>query len=144
MDFKPKTSLLHQLHRASQVATDRFTKAAGGNNVTVRQLVILSAIAAHDDPSQTDLVAVTGVDRSTLADVMKRLIKRGLVSRRRKKHDARAYAVRLTADGQRHLDSVLPALAAIESDLLKALPVGKRSDLISSLQELATGGASVA
>ena len=79
----PEKSLLHLLHRAVQVGTDRFATALGDNGLTARQLVILKAIAANDGASQTVLVDITGVDRSTLADMMKRLINHKLVARKR-------------------------------------------------------------
>ena len=76
-------SLIHLLHRASQVAEDRLTRELGDVDVTPRQLAVLGAIEAHDGASQTDIVVATGVDRSTVADMVRRLLKRGLVSRKR-------------------------------------------------------------
>ncbi|MFZ1102753.1 MAG: helix-turn-helix domain-containing protein, partial [Hyphomicrobiaceae bacterium] len=38
----------------------------------------------------------TGIDRSTLADIVRRLTRKGLLQRCRTNEDARAYAVRLT------------------------------------------------
>jgi DNA-binding MarR family transcriptional regulator len=45
--------------------------------------------------SQTGIVARTGIDRSTLADLVRRLQRKGLLQRRRTKDDARAYAVKM-------------------------------------------------
>ena len=143
MAVHSKASLIHALHRASQVAEDRFARELGDISITPRQLAVLAVIDAHDGLSQTDIVDATGIDRSTMADIVLRLIKRGLVSRKRTKHDARAYAVKLTADGSRVLAAAMPVLARVEAGLLKALPVKKQAELVELLDELTGKGARV-
>ena len=141
MDFSPKTSLIHLLHRASQIAEDRLMRELDDGDVTPRQIAVLAVVAANEDASQTDIVGATGIDRSTLADIMRRLVNRKLVSRKRTKDDARAYAVRITDTGRRVLSAGLPVLARVEAELLEVLPVKKRSDLVGLLKELAEKGA---
>ena len=60
-------------------------------------------VAEEEGLTQTDLVERTGIDRSTLADIVARLLGRGLIQRRRAKEDARAYAIKLTAQGAKGL-----------------------------------------
>ena len=143
MAVHSNTSLIHALHRASQVAEDRLVRELGDINITPRQLGVLAVIDAHDGLSQTDIVDATGIDRSTMADIVLRLIKRGLVSRKRAKHDARAYAVKLTADGSRVLAAAMPVLARVEAGLLKALPAKKQAELVVLLEDLTGKGARV-
>ena len=131
------TSLIHALHRASQVAEVRFARELGDIDITPRQLAVLAVIDARDGPSQTDIVEETGIDRSTLADIVRRLVKRGLVSRKRSRDDARAYAVKMTADGSRVLAKAIPVLARVEAGLLEALPVKKGGELVGLLEDLA-------
>ena len=68
-------------------------------DVTPQQLRVLDAIWNEDGPSQTTLVNVTYIDRSTMADIVKRLVLKGLVARRRGK-DARKYVLSLTPAGK--------------------------------------------
>ncbi len=68
--------------------------------VTATQAQVLCALLNSEGGSQTILVSKTGIDRSTLADVVRRLLKRGLIARKRTKEDQRAYAVRLTPEGR--------------------------------------------
>ena len=86
-----KASVLHLLHRAGQAADEIFAKEMGRSDLTPRQYAVLVVLAAHENSSQTDIVNATGIDRSTLADIVKRLVDRGLLARRRSKLDARAY-----------------------------------------------------
>ena len=74
-------SLLHMLRRASQAADYLFSTEVDDREITSRQFVVLQAIAAGDGVSQTDIVDRTGIDRSTIADVVMRLQKKGHVVR---------------------------------------------------------------
>ncbi len=92
-------SALHLLHRAGQCAEELFTTETGKTDLTPRQYAVLASVAQKPDISQTGLVEQTGVDRSTLADIVRRLVKKGLLQRKRTRRDARMYAVRLTQRG---------------------------------------------
>jgi MarR family transcriptional regulator, temperature-dependent positive regulator of motility len=69
-------SPIHLLHRAGQCAGDIFAAEVKGS-LTPRQLAVLTAVAANEGLSQTDLVQSTGVDRSTLADIVRRFEREG-------------------------------------------------------------------
>lgn len=125
--------LLALLHRANQMATERFAEATGQSGLTPRQVHVLSAIAAHDGASQTDLVNATGIDRSTMADIVRRLLRRQLIERRRTRNDARAYAVKLTDAGRRELARGQPLLDSVERNMLTKLPAKERQQLLGLL-----------
>ena len=129
-------SILHLLHRAGQVADERFAKAIDPIDLTSRQLVVLGIVAANEGTSQTGIVEASGIDRSTLADIVRRLTTRGLLARRRSKLDTRAYNVSMTAEGRRVLASASPILARIEADLLAALSEKRRAELFAALGTL--------
>jgi MarR family transcriptional regulator, temperature-dependent positive regulator of motility len=106
--WRVATSAVHLLHRASHKADSVFLQTAGAF-ITPRQFIILAAVAEKPGVTQNAIVEDTGIDRSSVAELMQKLAKRGLLRRRRTKKDARAYAVRLTADGQEALRRLLPA-----------------------------------
>lgn len=126
-------SLMHLLHRAGQAADELFADEMAGSDLTPRQFAVLNALAAHENASQTEIVEMTGIDRSTLADIVKRLVQRGLLARRRSKQDARAYAVRLTPQGQSVLRQAEPAADRASERMLRAMPQPRREDLIKAL-----------
>ena len=138
---KPKPSLLALLHRANQIAAERFDREPGDRNLTPRQVQVLAALSANEGASQTQIVDVTGVDRSTLADIVRRLLKHGLIRRRRTKEDARAYAVHLTDNGRRALAASLPALERVEKSLIAALPADQRTEFLSALDHFIVSNA---
>ncbi|MGE0769648.1 MAG: MarR family winged helix-turn-helix transcriptional regulator [Hyphomicrobiaceae bacterium] len=129
-------SMLHLLHRAGQVADEMFSEEMHGSDLTPRQFAVLRVLQRLETASQTDIVNETGVDRSTLADIVKRLVSRGLIARRRSKADARAYAVRLTQAGRDALKAAEPASDRVEDRLLKTLPQSRRDSFINSLAML--------
>lgn len=134
----PENTFIELLHRANQVTHDVFLETLGSDGPTPRQLAVLGAVSRKEGASQTDIVAMTGIDRSTLADVVKRLTQRGLLVRRRTKHDARAYSVRLTADGEAVLARAAPLAQAVEERLLTPLDHERRRELLEDLEAVAT------
>lgn len=130
-------SPVHLLHRAGQRAAEMFDAAVGGKGLTPRQYAILLALSENEGVSQTDLVERTGIDRSTLADVVRRMIKKGLVLRRRTKEDQRAYAVRLSEKGKQALQETVAAANAADQRVLGSLAADKRKQFLDSLAAVA-------
>lgn len=126
-------SPIHQLHRAGQCAADVFQAEMGGGDLTPRQYAVLITVSQNEGLSQTHLVEKTGIDRSTLADIVRRMLKKGLLHRRRTKEDARAYAVKLTEEGWRTLRSAEPVAKRVDERILAALPAGQRERFLNDL-----------
>lgn len=107
--------LVTKINRVLQQIKARHADALAEHDVTPRQVYVLMAIAdAKGAPSQTDLVEVTGVDRSTVSDILRRLSRKGLIKRERSKEDARAYKLKLTPDGQQKLKAAARAMTKVE------------------------------
>ena len=127
------SSAVHLLHRAGQCADEMFSTSLMSGNMTPRQYAVLKAVEARSEPSQTMLVEMTGIDRSTVADIVRRLVERGLVGRRRTRRDARMYALRLTAKGHSALRSAEPAAQSTDEKLLAALAPAQRRAFVDAL-----------
>ena len=125
-------SPIHLLHRAGQCAEGMFGAEVPGD-LTPRQLAVLMTVAQNEGVSQTGIVDATGIDRSTLADVVRRLAERGLLQRRRTREDARAYAVKLTNEGRRVLHSAGPLARRVDTRVLNTLSSGRREEFMASL-----------
>jgi MarR family transcriptional regulator, temperature-dependent positive regulator of motility len=130
-------SLLHMLHRASQAGDYIFALSIGEADLTARQFAILLAIASNEGGTQSDLVNQTGIDRSTLSDVVHRLQDRGLLSRTRSATDARAYVVKLTDGGVQALHAATLAAERVDQQLLESIGEGKRDELLDLLRLIA-------
>lgn len=133
-------SLVHLLHRAGQRAEDLFSKAMAGQELTARQFIVMSIVASADNPSQTDICDKSGIDRSTLAEIVHRLVSRGLLARHRTQRDARKYAVRLTAQGTSMLEKARPAAGSVDHLLVRELSPKQRGELEALLKLLVSVG----
>ncbi len=127
----------HLMHRALQLALDIYAEEAGPEGPTQRQFAVMEAVAAKEGLTQTDLVRATGIDRSTLADLVSRMTTKGLLARERSTLDARAKAVRLSPEGQALLEAARPRVTAADKRLLGLLPKGRREMFLELLSELA-------
>jgi DNA-binding MarR family transcriptional regulator len=130
-------SFSHLLKRAVQYSVHRYNEEVGKSGLTHRQFTVLSAVDSNDGKSQTELVKITGIDRSTLADMVARLMAQGLVQRRRTKEDARTNSVKLTPQGKKMLKTAQTAAEDVDKELLSAFPVVDRKTLIDCLSEMA-------
>jgi DNA-binding MarR family transcriptional regulator len=131
----------HLLHRALQRALDLYAQEFGADGITQRQYAVLAAAAERDDATQADLVRITGIDRSTLADMVTRMIAKDLLGRERSALDARANAVRLTESGRAALEAARPKMADVDARLLKLLGGGgRRSAFVDLLRDLVRKG----
>jgi DNA-binding MarR family transcriptional regulator len=133
----------HLLHRALQLALDIYALDQESGALTQRQFAVLCAVADDEGLSQTGLVRATGIDRSTLADMVARMIAKGLLARERSVADARANTVRLTDFGRTILDAATPRVAAADQRLLDLLGAKKREAFMDALRKLAKAAESV-
>lgn len=128
--------LIHLLHRAGQVGDEVFLKSFRDFGLTPRQYAVLTAAQHRSEPSQAALVADTGIDRSTLADIVGRLVEKGLVERHRTERDARAYAIVVTAKGTETIAALSPKLATVEHEMLAKLPAEARETFTHNLRTI--------
>ncbi|MEM7773970.1 MAG: MarR family winged helix-turn-helix transcriptional regulator [Pseudomonadota bacterium] len=131
-----QTDVIHLLHRASQSADDLLAGRITNLSVTPRQLTVLIAVRSLSNASQTALVDRTGIDRSTLADIVRRLVEAGFLERERARHDARMYAVRLTDAGAELVGKAEPMRIEVAEHVLAGLAPDARTDLISNLSRI--------
>ena len=129
-------SVTHLLHRALQLALDYHSEAAGPGAITQRQYTVLAAAAAQDGLTQNDLVRSTGIDRSTLADLVARMLVKGLLVRERSATDARANCVRLSDAGRTALAAGATPATVADSRLLGSLSAKKRDGFLKALATL--------
>ena len=127
-------SPIYLLHRAGQCAADVFQTEIA--DLTPRQLAVLMTVASDEGVNQTKLVDATGVDRSTLADIVRRLCRKDLLQRRRTREDACSYAVKLTDEGRRMLGVAVPAARRVDERVIGALLDKQREAFLTALASI--------
>jgi DNA-binding MarR family transcriptional regulator len=136
-DYDLASSPGHLLHRAQQFASDQFAEASGGVEITQRQFAVLCAVNAKEGLTQTELVKNTGIDRSTLAELVSRMAKKGLLERDKAPGDARANAISFTEAGRVLFNSAINGAKAADAAILGALPKNKRASFAEALNRIA-------
>lgn len=125
---------LHQIHLAL------FTEECKAFGVTPVQYSILTVAAAQPGLDQAALANQVGVDRTTMADVLARLERRGLVRRSRVERDARRKLVHATVVGQRLLARMDGPARRAHERTVAALPPKQRAAFIELLRRLVEAG----
>jgi DNA-binding MarR family transcriptional regulator len=129
----------HLVRRLAQIHTAIFAEEGGDARLTSPQFAVLDVLANQGSVDQITLGRAAGIDRSTTADLVNRLVERGLVERRRSRADARRNLVRLSPAGRELHDRLLPAVVRVGERLLAPLTPDERRSLVLLMQRLVLG-----
>ncbi|MDQ8045578.1 MAG: MarR family winged helix-turn-helix transcriptional regulator [Solirubrobacteraceae bacterium] len=119
---QPLATLGQQLHRAEQALVARKAEMLRPFDLTVPQYGALALLVGDATKSVSRMGREALVTSQTMTGIVGNLEAKGLVERRASPDHARVHLVSLTADG---LDVALRAgerMAAVERDVLAALP----------------------
>src|ERR1700742_4161464 len=142
--FDLSESPSYLIKRCAQYFGDLYAHEIGSSELTKQQFTLLAALEHNDGASQTALVDLTGIDRSTLAEMVRRMLEKGLLGRERTEEDQRANAVAISPNGRKALRSARTASERAERALLEALPVPERQKFVRALAQIAQAGESFA
>ena len=137
-DFSESPS--HLLKRCAQFFGDLYAHEIGSSELTKQQFTLLAALEHNDGASQTALVDITGIDRSTLAEMVRRMLERGLLGRERTEEDQRANSVVISPNGRKALRTARSASERAEKAMLESLPPAERQRFVKLLATVASAG----
>lgn len=129
--------LIRRLH---QIHVSLFVEECGALGVTPVQFSVLTAVAQTPGLEQARLTEQVGVDRTTLAGVVARLEKHGLVRRRAGRGDRRVKNVFPTPAGQSLLQRIEAPARRAHERTLAALPAAERKLFLKALAHLVDAG----
>jgi DNA-binding MarR family transcriptional regulator len=125
--------LIRRLH---QIQYALFLEECAEYDITPVQYGLLTALATNPDVDQNTLGRELGIDRTNVADVLKRLEGRGLIMRHRSKSDRRMMLARLTPLGEEITRAMYAPMQRAQLRLLDPLPPDERGKLIAMLMGL--------
>jgi DNA-binding MarR family transcriptional regulator len=126
----------HLLRRNHQRSYELFTQFVG-EAATRQQFALLVTLAQKPGSSQNELVASTGMDKSTLKEMLGRMVARGWVERTRDPTDSRAWTMRVLPEGRALLEQLVAKVAAAQREILAPLPEKDRPFFMHCLRVLA-------
>jgi DNA-binding MarR family transcriptional regulator len=125
------------LRRLDARATLLYHKVTGQTDLTPRQFGVLLTLFQNEHITLTDLSQRIRIDKSTLGEMVQRMIDRGLVRRRLSVADRRSSEVSLSAAGRVALLATVRQAEAAQQALLEPLPDEYRSLFLKCLGILA-------
>ena len=130
----------HLIRRSQQRAVDLFVDEVGEDGPNPRQFAVLVNVFLSPGLSQTALVEASAIDRSTLTEVLRRMIDKGMITKTRTKEDQRANALYITDAGTRLLENAVEATQRAQQRILTPLPETERAAAMKILAVLAGYG----
>lgn len=130
----------HLIRRCQQRAIELFFEEVGEDGPTPQQFAVLLNLYKSPGMRQTDLVRACAIDRSTLTDVVRRMISRGWITRRRDATDQRANALSLTEAGTERLIAAFDAALRAQERILDPIAPEERDMAMRALAALAGPG----
>jgi len=117
---EPQRHLGYLIRRAQQLHVATWARVVS-TDITSVQYSILAVVARLGEASQRELCDEADLDRSTVADLVARMERRGLVDRKRDPADARRNAVTLTEHGRSEFQRLRPLVEEVQRELVAAL-----------------------
>jgi DNA-binding MarR family transcriptional regulator len=127
------------MRKISAATFERFSQATEEYGLHPMHFGMLTVLEADSPISQHDLSQRTGVDPSSMVARMDVLEELGLVERRRRDDDRRAYEIRLTDKGRSVLTELRGVAAQHMERMLAPLGPDERKQLNELLRRVSAG-----
>ena len=118
----------HLLRRGQQLHVAGWQRDVCAETTSV-QFAALTVLDERPGASQRELGRVLDLDRSTIADLVARMVRRNLIERERDEDDRRRNTLQLTIAGRDELARLRPRVEAIEPILTAGLSPSERAEL---------------
>ena len=142
-ELEPYRHTGYLLRRAQQLHVATWARIVS-TDISSVQYSILVILDREGELSQRELCNKVDLDRSTIADLVARMERHGLIARRRDPADARRKTVGLTAHGLAERMRLQPLLDQVEDALTGALTDPARDSLRDTLRTMLAQQDSVA
>lgn len=136
-NFELGSSVGHLLRRCNQRSRLVYEKHLGGTGVSRQQLALMISISQNPKMTYSQLSVVSAFERNTLADMIERLIRTGVVSKQQSANDGRAYEVEITDKGKVFLEGAIREVEQVQQEILYSIPQDKRDEFLKCLRLIA-------
>jgi DNA-binding MarR family transcriptional regulator len=129
----------HLIRRLHQISTQIFLTRVreAGFDITSVQFAAMDALLENPGIDQAGVATLIAYDRATIGGVIDRLVSKGLVERVVSQQDRRAREVRLTDDGVRVFEALVPVVRSVQDEILGQLTAAERKRFMA-LARIAT------
>jgi len=124
---------LRKIIQAIDLHSKKLSREYG---LTGPQLVILQEISNHDQMSVTELGKSISLSQGTVTDILSRLIKKELITKKRSPFDKRRVEIQLTENCRQLLDKAPPPLQETFMEQFSEIEEWEQLMILSSLRRL--------
>lgn len=125
----------HLLRRAQQMHAGLWNEQ-GPTDLTSPQFAVLQDLGKHPWSSQIELGERIGIDRSTLAEMVGRMVERDLLDRKQDPADGRRKVLAVTTSGSALLLAGSPSVIAVNEQLVAELTKSEHRELMRLLTKV--------
>jgi MarR family transcriptional regulator, temperature-dependent positive regulator of motility len=136
IDFEFGDMVGHLIRVSQQVHATLWSSAFGVHGLTSPQFAVLHVLAREDALDQTTLGERASLDRTTVAQIVTRLARRGFVARARDELDGRRNLVIMTNAGRSAHAAASRGAYEINETLLRSVSAEDRDVLVRVLGEI--------
>ncbi|WP_194420974.1 MarR family winged helix-turn-helix transcriptional regulator [Microbacterium abyssi] len=129
---EPQRHVGNLIRRAQQLHLATWARVADPD-ITSTQYSILAVLERLGEASQRELGDEVDLDRSTIADLVRRMEKSGLIARQRAAGDARRNVVTLTEHGAAEYARLVPRVVEVQRELTAHLDPAESAALFRGL-----------
>ena len=135
---EPQRHIGYLIRRAQQLHVATWSRLVPGEISSV-QYSVLAVLDRLGHASQRELCDEVDLDRSTVADIVMRMERRGLIERERDPDDNRRKTVRLTPTGPAERARLKPLVEQVQTELTVTLAPRESAALRAALIRLLDG-----
>lgn len=125
------------LRRAWYGLNQAFRRRIAHLKLTPDQFTVLRTLKEQDGISQRELTSLMSSDPNTVASLLERMEKAGLIKRETHEKDRRANRLGLHPKGSAKYEAARQIAVGLQLHILEALPKGDREDFLTNLDQIA-------
>jgi DNA-binding MarR family transcriptional regulator len=137
MDAPGRRRLPLLLRRAWYGLNRAFRRRIAHLNLTPDQFTVMRTLLEQEGISQRQLTSLMSSDPNTVASLLERMERGGLVERETHEKDRRANRLRLKQAGRTRYDAARKIALTLQRQVLSVLPEGEREQFLVNLDTIA-------
>lgn len=127
----------HLIRRMNQISTTLFHQRVkeAGYDLTPVQFAAMLTLHSTPNIEQAQIAALIAYDRATIGGVIDRLEQKQYITRVVSEKDRRARLCSLTEKGVKTVETIVPVVEALQSDILGGLNAKEQKQFLALMQK---------
>ncbi|HKS35697.1 MAG TPA: MarR family transcriptional regulator [Verrucomicrobiae bacterium] len=139
MDSPERRRLPILLRHAWYGLNQAFRRRIAHLEVTPDQFTVMRTLLEAGEITQRELTELMSSDPNTVASLLERMARAGLIERKPHEKDRRAHRLHLLPSGRRKYQEAREIALALQTEVLESLPESRREEFLEHLALVADG-----